>query len=160
MSKPYIHALSSAKKYGGEWEDYIHIHEFMDSSKITTATNIHRALTHNSYFIGMVLPAVFGETFKRKSDGKNVSTRDIGEQHVSEDFKGFIPSASDFLDQIQMQPWMMNGKGLPPSFKHTKMEEDVTYGGPKNKQPYPVQVPSPSNPFESPEWVQPGILRD
>jgi len=125
MSKPWIHALSSAKKFGGEPEDYLDIHSFMDSSKMVTSTNIHRALTHNSWFIGFVLPAIFGEVFVRQSDGKTVSTRDIGEQHVEEDFKGFIPSASDFLDQIQMQPWMMNGKELPPSFKKTTMKKET-----------------------------------
>ncbi len=30
MSKPYIHALSSAKKFGGKPEDYLEIHQLMD----------------------------------------------------------------------------------------------------------------------------------
>lgn len=46
MSKPFIHAQSSAKKFGGIWEDYISIHEFLDSSKSVIADNRHRALTH------------------------------------------------------------------------------------------------------------------
>ena len=35
MSKPWIHALSSAKRFGGVPEDYIEIHNLMDSSKAT-----------------------------------------------------------------------------------------------------------------------------
>jgi hypothetical protein len=115
MSKPLIHAKSSAKKFGGKPSDYLKIHTFMDSSKNVTSLPTHRALTHNTWFIGTVLPAVFGETFKRESDGVEISTRDIGEQHVSEDFKGFIPSASDFIDAMIVEDWMMNGKSTPPS---------------------------------------------
>lgn len=33
MAKPYIHALNSAKKYGGIFEDYMKIHEFIDYQK-------------------------------------------------------------------------------------------------------------------------------
>lgn len=117
MSKPWIHAQSSARKYGGIPEDYLEIHEFMDSSKSAVCNNTHRALTHNSWFISVVLPKVFGEVFYRKSDNKAISVRDIGEQHCLEDFGGkFIPSAQDYLDNIKFQDWMQNGKGMPPSF--------------------------------------------
>lgn len=115
MSKPWIHAKSSARKWGGIPEDYLPIHELMDSSKSVTSLPSHRILTHQSWFISTILPRIFGEVFNRKSDGKPVSTRDIGEQHVAEDFKGFIPSASDFIDELNIQPWMMNGNGTPPS---------------------------------------------
>lgn len=121
MAKPYFHAQSSAKKYGGVWEDYMEIHEFMDSSKAAFPDNRHRALTHNSWFVGVVLPRVFGETFRRKSDNKIVCTRDIGEQHCLEDFKfKFIPSAQDFLQEMDFLPWMQNGMGEPP-ISHKKL---------------------------------------
>lgn len=117
MSKPWIHAQSSAKKYGGEPEDYLEIHEFMDSSKSAVADNRHRALTHNSWFIGIVIPRVFGEVFSRKSDGVKISSRDIAEQHVAEDYGNkFIPSASDFINEMEFKDWMQNGCGVPPSY--------------------------------------------
>src|SRR6478736_2554945 len=90
ISKPYIHALSSAKKFGGKPEDYIDIHTFMDSSKGTIADNRHRALTHNAWFIMTVLERVrFAKSYIYSpeqavfttilnSDGKQVSVRDIG----------------------------------------------------------------------------------
>lgn len=129
MSKPWIHAKSSARKYGGEPGDYLEIHELMDSSKVVTSLPTHRALTHNTYFVSAILPRIFGEVFKRKSDGKLISTRDIGEQHIAEDFNGFIPSASDYLDCMNVPDWMMNGKGAPPShaliLKQRKVKETV-----------------------------------
>jgi hypothetical protein len=124
MSKPLIHAQSSAKKFGGNWEDYIEIHEFMDSSKAVIADNRHRALTHNSWFIAVVIPRVFGEVFSRKSDGKPISSRDIAEQHVLEDYKNkFIPSAGDFISKIPYEQWMQNGEGSPDSYPKRTIEK-------------------------------------
>lgn len=88
----------------------------MDSSKAAMADNRHRALTHNAWFIGYVLERIFGTTITN-SDGKKISVRDIGEQHVLEDFGGkFIPSAQDYLSEIEFQDWMQNGRGTPPSY--------------------------------------------
>lgn len=115
MAKPFIHARSSAKKFGGKPEDYYDIHELMDSSKATMADNRHRALTHHAWFIGFILPKIFGET-RINSEGKTYSVRDIGEQHVLEDNRGhFIPSAQDYLAEMEFLPWMNNGEGSPPS---------------------------------------------
>lgn len=119
MSKPWIHAESSARRYGGVPEDYIEIHNLMDSSKATIADNRHRALTHNSWFIGYIIEKVFGVTITN-SDGRIVSVRDVAEQHVLEDYGGrFIPSAQDFLQEIEFHDWMQNGHGTPPS--HAKV---------------------------------------
>lgn len=116
MSKPYIHALSSARKYGGIPKDYVEIHILMDASKGAIPDNRHRALTHNSWFIMTILPKIFGETFVN-SVGKTISTRDIGEDHVLEDYGGkFIPSAQDFLAEMEYKEWMQSGNGHPPSF--------------------------------------------
>lgn len=52
MSKPYLHSVSSAKQRGGTPEDYIEIHNFLDSSKSAFPDNRHRVLTHTSWFIG------------------------------------------------------------------------------------------------------------
>lgn len=114
MAKPYVHAVSSARRFGGRPEDYLEIHSFMDSSKAVFPDNRHRALTHNAWFIGVVLERVFGVTFTN-SDGRVVSVRDVGEQHVLEDFGGrFIPSAQDYLEALALEPWM-SGRGTPPS---------------------------------------------
>lgn len=114
MAKPWIHAESSAKKFGGKPEDYIEIHNLMDSSKAVVADNRHRALTHNAWFVGTILEKVFGVTITN-SDGRVISVRDIGEQHVLEDFSGrFIPAASDYLSRIEPAEWMNSGRGQAP----------------------------------------------
>ena len=118
MSKPMVHAVSSVRKWGGTPEDYMPIHNLMDSSKGTIADSRHRALTHNTWFIGPdgPLEKIFGYEITN-SDGRKVSVRDIGEQHILEDFGGrFIPSAQDYLQEIEMKEWMVAGKGNPPSF--------------------------------------------
>lgn len=114
--------MSSAKKFGGVADDYIAIHDFMDSSKGAIPDNRHRALTHNSWFLSVVLEKVFGHTITN-SNGRIVSVREIGEQHILEDFgMRFIPSAQDYLQEIEFKDWMNNGTtGKPPS--HAKVFE-------------------------------------
>ncbi len=131
MSKPFIHAKSSAKKYGGKWEDYFPIHDLIDCSKGAFSDNRHRALTHNAWFIKEVLerihfpnsgPMTPDYKFPTiiNSDRKHISVREIGEQHILEDFRmKFIPTAADYLNGMEMEPWMNNGMGgdVPESFK-------------------------------------------
>jgi hypothetical protein len=121
MAKPYIHALSSARRFGGVPEDYLPIHDLLDSSKGQIADSRHRALTHNAWFLSVILEKIFGHNIKN-SDGRLVSVRDIGEQHVLEDYGNrYIPSAQDFLQEIEMKEWMVKGAGAPPS--HAKVLE-------------------------------------
>ena len=129
MAKPYIHAISSVKKWGGTPEDYLPIHDLLDSSKGQIADSRHRALTHNAWFLSTILEKVFGHNIKN-SDGRLVSTRDIGEQHVLEDFGGrYIPSAQDYLQEVEMKEWMVKGMGAPPSFakviSKTKVRREI-----------------------------------
>lgn len=110
MAKPWTHAKSSARKFGGVPEDYIEIHDFMDCSKGAIADNRHRALTHNSWFLKHVIERVFGWAITN-SDGKEIPVREIAEQHVLEDFGGFIPTAQDYIQEMEMKSWMNNGMG-------------------------------------------------
>ena len=94
MSKPWIHAVSSARRFGGTPEHYLPIHDFLDSSKGAIADSRHRALTHTSWFLSNVLERVFGHNID--IGGKLVSVRDVGEQHILEDFGGrFIPTPQE-----------------------------------------------------------------
>ena len=114
MANPYIHAKSSVKRWGGNVSDYIHIHELIDSPKVTMNNNTSRMLTHNIWFCYHIIPKIFGYNIVN-SDGKSVDTVDIAMLHVSEDFrhKG-IPTVQDYLQHLQVQPWMNNGvKDIP-----------------------------------------------
>jgi hypothetical protein len=170
MSKPWIHAESSARRFGGKPEDYIEIHNLLDSSKAAMCDNRHRVLTHNAWFIGTILERIFGVTITN-SENKKISVRDVGEQHVSEDFGNkFIPSVQDYLVGLPLEPWMRNGEGLPPSYenirpKKTPKLEDLLPSGPfnvPNAPAKPVPVPMPwenPNPWKYPDpWDRPQIV--
>ena len=107
MAHPYHHAVSSARKYGGEAHEHLKLHEWLDGSKAYTADFRHRALRHHSEGIFM-LEEFFGSTITL-STGRLVPVRFIGEQHVLEDL-GRIPTVADWLGKIQPESWML-GRG-------------------------------------------------
>ena len=104
MAHPIHHAESSAKKFGGEASEYLHLHQFLDGSKAHMADFRHRALRHHSEGIFM-LEDIFGATITL-STGRVVPVRFIGEQHVLEDL-GRIPTVADWLAKIQPESWML-----------------------------------------------------
>lgn len=112
--KPYIHSQSSAKFFGGKPEDYFPIHQFFDQTKSHIGNNTHRAILHSSFGI-FLCEQVFGHSIKN-SDGKLISVRCVGEQHLVEDL-GFIPTVCDYLENLEYQPWMSREDGceLPSS---------------------------------------------
>lgn len=131
MGKPMTHARSSARRYGGSPDDYIEIHEFMDGSKGAVADLRHRYLTHNSWFIRHVVEKVFGLELTN-SDERQVSTRQIAEDHVEEDFGGFIPTAQDWAMAMEMQDWMRPGAGgHPPSVAEVVKQARAAARAPK-----------------------------
>lgn len=109
MANPLIHSKSSVKRWGGKVEDYIAIHELIDSPKVAMNNNTSRMLTHNTWFAYHIIPKIFGYNIVN-SDGKSVDTVDIAMLHIAEDFRHrFIPTPQDYLKHMQVQPWMNNG---------------------------------------------------
>jgi hypothetical protein len=109
MANPLIHSQSSVKRWGGKVEDYLPIHELIDSPKATMNNNTSRMLTHNIWFCYNIIPKVFGYNITN-SAGKSVDTVDIAMLHVAEDFRmKFIPTVQDYLKHMEVQPWMCNG---------------------------------------------------
>jgi hypothetical protein len=117
--KPYIHAKNSVKQFGGKIEDYLPIHDFMDSSKSSHASMRHRLIFHSAFGI-YIVEKVFGTTITN-SDGKVVSVRDVGEQHTIEDL-GYIPSADDWLKNVKIQSWMLGGRRKRSKSKIIKID--------------------------------------
>lgn len=103
MAHPYQHAVRSARLFGGQPADYQAIHDWFDESKAHIADLRHRALRHHSEGI-FLCEAIMGTTLTN-SEGKKVPVRTIGEQHVKDDL-GWIPSVKDWLENLQVQPWM------------------------------------------------------
>ena len=108
MGHCYHHALSSARQWGGEPDDYLALHQWFDESKSITADFRHRALRHHAEGIFM-LERFFGTTIT-VSTGRVVPVRLIGERHVIEDL-GFIPSFGDWVAAIRPERWM--GRAQP-----------------------------------------------
>src|ERR1700733_8159377 len=103
MAHPYHHAVSSARKWGGNPAEYLAIHEWFDESKAFLASWRHRALRHHAEGI-FLCEKVFGATITI-STGRTIPVRWVGEQHVTEDL-GRIPAAADWLRAIMHEPWM------------------------------------------------------
>lgn len=111
--KPLIHAKVSVKRHGGIIEDYIAIHNFIDQSKSAMPDIRHRAIIHSS--LGCYLAEqVFG-VYITNSVGKQISVRDIAEEHIQEDL-GFIPTVEKWLNTLPIEPWMSG------SYKKTKFK--------------------------------------
>lgn len=70
MSKPAIHARSSARKFGGNQEVYLKIHNMMDSSKSAVGDNRHRVVLHSSFGI-FLMERMFGINFEKLEELKN-----------------------------------------------------------------------------------------
>jgi len=119
--KPYIHAKNSVKRYGGTVEDYLPIHNWFDSTKAATADFYHRAILHNSFGI-FLAEQLFGVVICN-SDGKNISVRDIAEDHVKEDCCGKIPTIDEWLGELQPKAWML-GRGQRAWVEHNGLEAD------------------------------------
>jgi hypothetical protein len=117
--KPYLHAEKSAKKWGGEPEDYLPIHNFIDSSKAHFPDQRHRALLHNSF--GIYLAEQMFGTFIVNSKGKKIQVRDIAEDHVLEDM-GFIPTVQDYLQDMPFYNFL-DGKHPINKFPEEDIEE-------------------------------------
>jgi hypothetical protein len=124
MSHPYHHAISSAKKHGGKWQDYIEIHNWFDETKAHFPDMRHRALRHHSEGI-FWCEQKFG-TVVKNSDYKLVPVRTIAEQHLMEDV-GFIPTIADYLKEMNQAGWMYKpgeGRKILKEIKDEKLDYD------------------------------------
>lgn len=119
--KPLIHSRNSVKRYGGSVEDYLHIHNWFDSTKSAYANFGHRAILHNTFGI-FLCEQLFGVCIVN-SDGKQVSVRDVAEDHVKEDCAGRIPTIEDWMKSLTPEPWMI-GKGQRAYAKQNGLESD------------------------------------
>lgn len=99
----YYHAKLSAKKWGGKLEDYLPIHEFIDSSKLSHADHRHRALYHHTQ--GVALCAKIFGSYITNSDGKEVPVKQIAEKHIIEDLN-FLPTPEHYLKNMNYADWM------------------------------------------------------
>lgn len=95
------HSLLSKKKFNGTAEDYLHIHKFIDSSKLFHFNFRHRILLHNTYGIDLCIQK-FGETLFN-TDKQTVLIRDIAAEHCKEDLMGVVPTLNHWFKYVDDQ---------------------------------------------------------
>ena len=92
------HSLLSKKKFGGEADDYLEVHKFLDSSKLFHYDMKHRVLLHHTYGIDLCLQK-FGETLVN-GNGQTIMIRDIAAEHCKEDLMGIVPTLNHWLTYV------------------------------------------------------------
>ena len=134
MANPEIHSKSSVKRWGGKIEDYLAIHELIDSPKESMNNNTSRALTHNTWFAYEVIPRIFGYNIVN-SEGKSVDTVDVALYHILEDFRmQFIPTPQDFLKHMTVEKWMQNGVKLIDNPEAIELANKIKKNGKVNRE--------------------------
>ena len=66
MAHPFHHAVSSAKRFGGQPDDYLALHSWFDATKAHLADARHRVLRHHSFGI-FIAEQKFGVTLTNSS---------------------------------------------------------------------------------------------
>lgn len=100
--KPLQHARITAHRYGGEWQDWIAIHDWIDRSKMIFPSMQHRMFLHSDFGEWLTIK-IHGDSIKA-SDGTVVSTGDVFRDHQVEDL-GRIVSLSEWLREIDAEYW-------------------------------------------------------
>ena len=111
MTHSIFHAQSSVRRFGGQVGDYRALHDWLDATKECFCDFRHRALRHHSQGV-FEAERVFGVTI-RNSDGTEVPTRYLAEQHIKEDCGGIVPSVADWLSRIRPEAWMSRSYSMP-----------------------------------------------
>ena len=108
MAHAVIHANSSSKKYVGLYTDYLHLHEWLDESKLWMPHSYHRMFRHHTMGIHEA-EQKFGTHFNN-SDGKVVYTRYIITDHIKEDCYNYVPTPREWIQALESNEkpmWMM-----------------------------------------------------
>jgi len=111
MANSWIHAQATARHFkAGKPEDFIDIHQWIDSFKSSVADVRHRAFLHNSQGPFMAQDK-FGyvRTVEKWPLGSGkmieIPVREIAESHIIEDL-GWIPSPADWVSCMPCAVWM------------------------------------------------------
>ena len=86
--KPLQHAQISQKIHGGKWQDYIDVHNFLDSSKSACAHFKHRFFLHHAEGIDLGVK-IFGQNLTN-SEGETLEIRQLLTEHLIEDVASLV----------------------------------------------------------------------
>lgn len=122
MASPFVHAMNSVDKWGGNVEDYLPIHRFLDSTKLHMDTWQHRAILHNTFGVGLC-EQVFGDVV-RLSSGEYVEVRYIAAKHIKEDC-GYVPTIKEWLHDLKPKKFALNFKNYETERSNTAVGGEV-----------------------------------
>lgn len=122
MASAEHHAKSSAEIFGGVWQDYFPVHYFFDVTREILEPYWngvpdfrHRALRHHD--LGIDCAEVLFDYQIFNSDRVQVSVRDIGVQHMYEDFD-CVPAFEEWWKGIaEWEHLSDNGERMAPLVK-------------------------------------------
>lgn len=118
------HAVSAARKWGGDPHLYLPIEEFIDSSKKVIGDARHRSLYHHTFGVWLC-QEIFGvciEVPREHGGVKKVPVRLIAERHILEDL-GWLPSPRDYIDGMSLKPWMTGSQKKELPLSHLLLEQ-------------------------------------
>jgi hypothetical protein len=107
--KPLQHARITAHRYGGEWQDWIAIHDWIDRSKAIFPSMQHRMLLHSDFGEWLTV-RIHGEAIMAE-DGTVISTCDLFRDHQVEDL-GRVVTLAEWLCEVDADYWTRRRK--PP----------------------------------------------
>ena len=107
--KPLQHARITAHRYGGGWQDWIAIHDWIDRSKAIFPSMQHRMFLHSDFGEWLTVK-IHGEAIRSKS-GAIIPTRDLFRDHQVEDL-GRVVTLAEWLREVDTDYWMRHRK--PP----------------------------------------------
>jgi len=88
------------------------IHRFLDQCWEYFPDRRALALTHNPYWVYMLVPRAFPETL-RDLNGSEIDAREVARRHCYREL-GCVPTLGDWIGPRTYERWMQNGAGAPP----------------------------------------------
>ena len=107
--KPLQHARITAHRYGGEWQDWIAIHDWIDRGKAIFPSVQHRMFLHSDFGEWLAV-GIHGDAIGAE-DGTVISTRDLFRDHQVEDL-GRVVTLAEWLHEVDADYWARRRK--PP----------------------------------------------
>jgi hypothetical protein len=98
------HCLHSCERYGGEPEDYLPLHRFLNSARTVLPDEASRCVLHNAWGIDLAVHCL-GIAWRRSSDHIQISTRSVAETHLLRDL-GTIPTMLEAVRTVPLATWM------------------------------------------------------
>jgi hypothetical protein len=118
----YDHCRASAEGFGGVWDDYQEIHQFLDWPRDCLPDGRFRRVLHNSWGVALAEQA-FSLALTRASDGVELAVRPIVERHITREL-GVIPTLDAALEGVALQRWMCS-RAAPAVERASRREESA-----------------------------------